>query len=200
MTWSIAMGGTGISKSEVCRICAHLDTEVAAWRTRPLDEQAFPYVFLDAHLLQGPGQRPGGVPGRRHRDRRHAPTGTARSSAARSGTARPRRSGPSSSRDLRDRGLGGVQLVISDAHRGLVAAIGAVLARAPRWQRCRVHFMRNALAKASKGDGEMVAAWIRTIFAQATPGAVRDQLDPVADSLPSPTPRSPRCCATPRPT
>lgn len=76
----------------------------------------------------------------------------------------------------------GVQLVVSDAHRGLVAAID----RTPQgaaWQRCRVHSMRNALAKAAKADGQMVGAWIRTIFAQATPGAVRDQLDAVADSL-----------------
>ncbi len=67
-------------------------------------------------------------------------------------------------RSLRDRGLGGVQLVISDAHRGLTNAIAAVLHGAG-WQRCRVHFMRNALAKVGKGHAEMVAATIRTIFA-----------------------------------
>ena len=68
-------------------------------------------------------------------------------------------------RDLRDRGLTGVQLVISDAHRGLTNAVATVLQGAP-WQRCRVHFMRNALAKVTKGHAEMVAATIRTIFAQ----------------------------------
>ena len=83
---------------------------------------------------------------------------------------------------LRDRGLHGVQLVVSDAHRGLVAAIERTVQGAA-WQRCRVHFMRNALAKASKADGPMIGAWIRTIFAQATPDAVRDQLETVADSL-----------------
>ena len=84
--------------------------------------------------------------------------------------------------DLRDRGLTGVQLVVAGAHRGLVAAVGRIL-QGSAWQRCRVHFMRNALAKADKADSPMVGAWIRTIFAQATPGAVRDQLDAVADSL-----------------
>ena len=68
---------------------------------------------------------------------------------------------------MRDRGLHGVQLVISDAHRGLTNAIGVVCVGAA-WQRCRVHFMRNALAKVGKGHAEMVAATIRTIFAQAT--------------------------------
>src|SRR5690606_12106235 len=74
-------------------------------------------------------------------------------------------------RSLGERGLAvtspaspaGVQLVISDAHRGLTNAIGAVLPGAA-WQRCRVHFMRNALAKVSRGNAEMVAATIRTIF------------------------------------
>ena len=66
----IAMGGTGISKSEVSRICAQLDTEVALWRTRTLDHLAFPYVFGGRDLLQGPPGRPGRLPGRGHRDRR----------------------------------------------------------------------------------------------------------------------------------
>nr|BAE45066.1 transposase [Terrabacter sp. DBF63] len=93
-------------------------------------------------------------------------------------------------RSLRDRGLAvsspdnplGVQLVISDAHRGLTSAIGAVLPGAA-WQRCRVHFMRNVLAKVTKGNAEMVAATIRTIFAQPTAPLVREQVDTVADML-----------------
>ena len=63
----IAIGGTGISKSEVSRICAQLDAEVAAWRTRPLDHIAFPYVFGGRDVLQGPPQPADRVPGRRHR-------------------------------------------------------------------------------------------------------------------------------------
>lgn len=83
---------------------------------------------------------------------------------------------------LRDRRLDGVQLVISDAHRGLVNAVATVLQGAS-WQRCRVHFLRNVLAKVRKGDAEMVAAAIRTIFAQPTGPAMRDQLDSVAALL-----------------
>lgn len=85
-------------------------------------------------------------------------------------------------RDLRDRGLRGVQLVISDSHRGLTNAVTVILQGAA-WQRCRVHFMRNALAKVSKGHAEMVAATIRTIFAQPNGTKVREQLDNVADLL-----------------
>ena len=75
-----------------------------------------------------------------------------------------------------------MQLVISDCHRGLVNAVAAVLQGAS-WQRCRVHFLRNVLAKVRKGDAEMVAAAIRTIFAQPTGPAVRDQVDIVAGLL-----------------
>ncbi len=75
-----------------------------------------------------------------------------------------------------------MQLVISDAHRGLVAAIATVLQGAS-WQRCPVHFMRNVLVKVRKGDAEMVAAAIRTIFAQPTGPLVRVQVDEVARLL-----------------
>ena len=83
---------------------------------------------------------------------------------------------------LRARGLTGVQLVISDHHLGLKAAIGAVFVGAS-WQRCRVHFMRNVLSKVPKASAEMVAAAIRTIFAQPDPTHVRSQLDEVARML-----------------
>ena len=85
-------------------------------------------------------------------------------------------------RDLRERGLDGVQLVISDAPSGLVKAVGTVL-QGISWQRFRVHFMRNVLAKVSKGHDEMVAATIRTIFAQPGQGEVRAQVDLVASML-----------------
>lgn len=85
-------------------------------------------------------------------------------------------------RGLRDRGLDGVQLVISDQHRGLTNAVAAVMHGAA-WQRCRVHFMRNALARVSKGHAQMVAAAIRTIFAQPTAETVRDAVDDVACTL-----------------
>jgi len=85
-------------------------------------------------------------------------------------------------RELKDRGLGSVQLVISDAHSGLIKAISTTMQGAS-WQRCRVHFMRNALARVSKGHAEMVAATIRTIFAQPGQAEVRAQVDKVADML-----------------
>jgi putative transposase len=83
---------------------------------------------------------------------------------------------------LRARGLGGMQLVISDHHLGLKTAIGAVFVGAA-WQRCRVHFMRNVQARVPRASSEMVAAAIRTIFAQPDPDHVRGQLDEVARML-----------------
>ncbi len=85
-------------------------------------------------------------------------------------------------RSLKSRGLTGVQLVISDAHSGLRAAIEAILIGAA-WQRCRVHFLRNVLARVPKGLAEMVAAAIRTIFAQPDAAHVREQLDTIAAML-----------------
>ena len=85
-------------------------------------------------------------------------------------------------RSLKARDLRGVQLVISDAHTGLKTAISAVMAGAA-WQRCRVPFLRNVLARVPKGSAEMVAAAIRTIFAQPTGAEVIDQVDKVAAML-----------------
>jgi len=85
-------------------------------------------------------------------------------------------------RSLKARGLHGVQLVISDAHEGLKAAIGSVFTGAA-WQRCRVHFLRNVLTRVPKGNAEMVAAAIRTIFAQPDAEHVHSQLDMIATML-----------------
>ena len=177
----IAMGGTGISKSEVSRICAQLDGDVAAWRTRPLDEQEFPYVFLDATYCKARINHrvvsqavviATGVSADGRREVLGCDVGDSETEAFWTEFLR----------GLRDRGLGGVQLVISDSHRGLTNAAAAVLQGAS-WQRCRVHFMRNALARVGKGHAEMVAATIRTIFAQPTPDATRAHVDVVADML-----------------
>jgi putative transposase len=176
-----AMGGTGISKSEVSRICTQLDEDVAAWRSRPLDEVAFPYVFLDATYCKARINKrvvsqavviATGVSADGRREVLGCAVGDSETEAFWTEFLR----------SLRDRGLGGVQLVISDSHRGLTNAIAAVLQGAA-WQRCRVHFMRNALAKVNKGHAEMVAATIRTIFAQPTPDTVREHVDKVADTL-----------------
>jgi putative transposase len=85
-------------------------------------------------------------------------------------------------RRLRQRGLHGVMLVISDAHTGLKAAIRKTFS-GTSWQRCRVHLMRNLLARVPKGHAEMVAATVRTIFAQPDPASTRTQLRLVADML-----------------
>jgi putative transposase len=177
----IAMGGTGVSKSEVSRICAQLDTEVAAWRTRPLDEKPFPYVFLDATYCKAR------INGRVVSQAVVIATGVSADGhrevlGCQVGDSETEEFWTEFLRDLRGRGLAGVQLVVSDAHAGLVAAVGAVLQGAA-WQRCRVHFMRNVLTKVSKGEADMVATWIRTIFTMGTPGAVRAQLDHVAETL-----------------
>ena len=177
----IAMGGTGISKSEVSRICSKLDAEVAAWRTRPLDDIAFPYVFLDAtyckvRLNQRVVSQAVVIATGVSADGRREVLG------CQVGDSETETFWTEFLRDLRDRGLGGVQLVISDAHRGLTNAIGTVL-QGSSWQRCRVHFMRNVLAKVSKGHAEMVAATIRTIFAQPGPKQVREHVDAVAEML-----------------
>jgi len=177
----IAMGGTGISKSEVSRICAELDTEVAAWRSRPLDEQAFPYVFLDATYCKARVNKrvvsqavviATGVSAQGRREVLGCAVGDSETEAFWTEFLR----------DLRERGLGGVQLVISDSHRGLTNAVRTVL-QGTSWQRCRVHFMRNALAKVSKGHAELVAATIRTIFAQPTADLARAHVDTVAAML-----------------
>lgn len=177
----IAMGGTGISRSEVSRICAELDIEVAAWRTRPLDEQAFPYVFLDATYCKARVNKrvvsqavviATGVSAEGRREVLGCAVGDSETEVFWTEFLR----------DLRDRGLGGVQLVISDSHRGLTNAVGTVLQGAA-WQRCRVHFMRNALAKVTKGHAELVAATIRTIFAQPTADLARAHVDTVAKTL-----------------
>lgn len=91
-------------------------------------------------------------------------------------------------RGLVSRGLSGVQLVISDAHNGLKAAIAAVLAEAS-WQRCRVHFVRNALALVPKAAAEMVAATIRTVFVQPDAKSAREQWRKVADGFRARFPR-----------
>ena len=193
-----AMGGlAGVSKSEVSRICTALDAEVAAFAQRPL-ETAFPYLFADATYCKV---------------RLNGRVVSQAVVVATDVSANGRREvlghavGDSETeefwteffRSLRERGLTGVQLVISDAHRGLAAAVTAVLQGAS-WQRCRVHFLRNVLAKVRKGDAEMVAAAVRTIFASppGRPCAIRWTASRPcwrASSRPSPS-----CCATPSPT
>ena len=171
----------GISKSEVSRICGDLDAVVGACRERRLDHAAFPYVFLDATYVKAHEGASvvskaiviaTGVTAAGDREVLGLAVGDSEDGAFWTAFAR----------SLRARGLGGVRLVISDAHQGLKAAIAAVFIGAA-WQRCRVHFLRNVLSRIQKGRAEMVLALIRTIWAQPDPAAVREQLDAVADKL-----------------
>ena len=172
---------SGISKSEVSRICADLDEEISAFRDRSLAAATFPYVFLDATYCKARVNRrvvsqavvvATGVRGDGWREVLGFAVGDSEDGAFWTAFLRT----------LKARGLTGVQLVISDAHQGLKTAIAAVLLGAS-WQRCRVHFMRNVLAQVPKGNAEMVAAAIRTIFAQPDAAHVREQLDVIAGML-----------------
>jgi putative transposase len=172
---------TGISKSEVSRICVDLDQEVGAFRDRSLAGQQYPYVFLDATYCKARVNHrvvsqavviATGVRADGWREVLGFAVGDSEDGAFWTAFLR----------SLKARGLGGVQLVISDAHTGLKQAISGVLIGSS-WQRCRVHFLRNVLAQVPKGSAEMVAAAIRTIFAQPSAQMVRDQLGVIAGML-----------------
>jgi putative transposase len=164
----------GISKSEVSRICADLDTEVAAFRSRSLAHTAFPYVFLDATYLKA--RVAGRVVSRAVVIATGVTTDGGREVLGLDvGDSEDGAFWTAFLRSLKARGL-------ADAHTGLKAAIAAVMAGAS-WQRCRVHFLRNVLARVPRGSAEMVAAAIRTIFAQPTGAEVIDQVDKVAAML-----------------
>jgi len=172
---------SGISKSEVSRICTELDSTLEAFRTRSLEHTEFPYVLLDATYIKGR------VGGRVVSRAVVVATGITRTGdrevlGCDVGDSEDGAFWTAFLRSLRARGLSGVQLVISDAHQGLVNAIDAVLLGAA-WQRCRVHFMRNVLAKIPRASGEMVAAAIRTIFAQPDAEHVAAQLDEITSML-----------------
>lgn len=172
---------TGISKSEVSRICADLDEEVGSFRDRSLAEIGYPYVFLDATYCKARVNRrvvsqavviATGVTADGRREVLGFDVGDSEDGAFWTAFLR----------GLKARGLAGTQLVISDAHTGLKQAIGSVLIGAT-WQRCRVHFMRNVLAVVPKGNQEMVAAAIRTIFAQPDAEHVHEQFEVIAVML-----------------
>jgi len=181
-----ALGLDGISKSQVSRLCETLDAEVERFRHRPL-EGTYPYVWVDATFVK---VRDGG---------RVVSMAVVVAIGVRSSGEREVLGldvGPSEDgafwhqflRSLVARGLAGVQLVISDAHQGLKSSIAAVLQGAS-WQRCRVHFVRNALGLVPKAAAEMVAATIRTVFAQPDPAMAREQWRKVADGFRTRYPR-----------
>jgi transposase-like protein len=171
----------GISKSEVSRICEGLDTEMAAFRARSLGHVEFPYVFADATYIKG---RIGGQVVSRAVvvATGVAMTGEREVLGCAVGDTEDEAFWSEFFRSLRARGLHGVRLVISDHHLGLKAAIAKVFIGAA-WQRCRVHFMRNVLSKVTKANAEMVAAAIRTIFAQPDAEAVAAQFERITATL-----------------
>jgi transposase-like protein len=178
----VALGlESGMSKSEVSRICGELDQSLEAFRARPLGHVEFPYVFLDATYVKARSA------GRVVSKAIVIATGVTRTGdrevlGCEVGDSEDGAFWTAFLRALRARGLAGVQLVISDAHQGLVGAIEAVLLGAA-WQRCRVHFMRNVLAKVPKANGEMVAAAIRTIFSQPDAAHVHTQFEEITHML-----------------
>ena len=172
---------SGISKSEVSRICAALDEQVAQFRDRGLSSLDYPYVFLDATYCKARVNHrivsqavvvAVGVAADGRREVLGFDVGDTENEAFWTEFLR----------SLKTRGLAGVKLVISDAHTGLKKAIGTVFQGAC-WQRCRVHFMRNVLGAVPKASGEMVASIIRTIFAQPDSKHVSTQFDEVARML-----------------
>jgi len=175
-----ALGLTGIDKSRVSRICKDLDEVVEPFRNRPLDGQ-YPFVWLDALYLKVRQNHrivsqalviATGVRGNGEREVLGFALGASEEEAF----------WVDFLRSLVRRGLQGVQLVTSDAHEGLKAALGQVLAGVS-WQRCRVHFMRNLLAHVPRGDKSIVAAALRTIFAQPDRPAAGVQLAEVVQAM-----------------
>jgi putative transposase len=173
---------SGISKSEVSRICAGLDEVVTAFRTRRLDHTGFPYVYLDAtylHVRNATSQVVSmavvvatGITADGGREVLGLDVGDSEDEVF----------WRTFLTDLKKRGLGGVQLVISDQHAGLVAALKRSFQGAAH-QRCRVHFARNLLALVPKTHTDMVAAVFRTIFAQPDATTVAATWDEVRDQL-----------------
>ncbi len=172
---------TGISKSEVSRICAGLDEQIAAFRDRTLTAIDYPYVFLDATYCKARVNHrivsqavvvAVGVAADGRREVLGFDVGDTENEGFWTGFLR----------SLKARGLDGVALVMSDAHSGLKKAISTVF-QGSSWQRCRVHFMRNVLSVVPKGSQDMVASIIRTIFAQPDAEHVATQFEEVTRML-----------------
>jgi transposase-like protein len=180
-----AMGGTGVSKSEVSRICANLDETVGAFRTRTLDHVEFPYVYLDAtylHVRNAPGKGGQVVSMAVVVATGVTATGEREILGLDVGDSEDEVFWRSFLLSLKQRGLAGVKLVISDQHSGLVKALKRAFQGAAH-QRCRVHFARNLLAHVPKGQADYVAAAFRMIFAQPTAEDVHAAWDKTRDEL-----------------
>src|SRR6201984_2623695 len=174
-----AMGMSGISKSQVSRLCAEIDEKVKAFLHRPL-EGDWPYLWIDATYVK---VRQNGrivsvaviIAVGVNSDGRREGLGMD------IGPSEPEAFWTAFLRKLARRGLRGVKLVVSDAHEGIKATVSKVLNAT--WQRCRVHFMRNALAHAGKSGRRVVSAFIATAFAQDDAETAKAQWRRVADQL-----------------
>jgi transposase-like protein len=175
------LGVASLSKSQVSEMATHLDAQVDAFRNRPLDSGHYTFVWMDAltikvrevgrtvnvHALIAVGVNADGGREVLGLDVASGEDGAGWLAFLRGLTAR---------------GLGGVKLVISDAHRGLIDAIGAALPGAS-WQRCRTHYLRNLLTKVPRSAQPWVATMVRTIFDQPDAAAVRDQYGRVVEAI-----------------
>jgi putative transposase len=172
------MGLQGLSKDQVSRMCAGLDEQVQAFRNRPL-EGRYPYLWLDAKIERV--REPGGV-----RQTALAVAYGVTEQGVREvlgldvGESETEAFWTEFLHSLRARGLTGMQLVISDANRGLKTAIGA------RWQRCTVHFLRDMLGHVARAQQPVVAIAIRQVFAAETGAEARERLSEVVDRLDGP--------------
>jgi putative transposase len=174
-----AMGMSGISKSQVSRLCEEIDVKVKAFLDRPIEGE-WPYIWIDATYLK---VRRGGrivsvaaiIAVGANTDGRREVLGLE------IGTSEAEPIWTEFLRKLTRRGLRGVKLVVSDAHESIKTAVSKVLNAT--WQRCRVHFMRNALAHAGKSGRRVVSAFIATAFAQETPEAASTQWRSVSDQI-----------------
>jgi len=174
-----AMGMSGISKSQVSRLCAEIDERVGAFLSRPI-EGDWPYLWIDATYVKT--REAGRIVSVAVIIAVAVSTEGMREVLGMAvGASEAEPFWTNFLRSLTRRGLRGVKLVISDDHEGLKAAVAKVLKAS--WQRCRVHFMRNVLVHVPKGQRQMVAALIRTVFAQESEADARRQWRAVADQL-----------------
>ncbi|MCX5932540.1 MAG: IS256 family transposase [Cyanobacteria bacterium] len=174
---------SGISKSQVSRICADIDVQVQAFLNRQLQESGYAYLYLDATYLHGRLGKAMQVCSRAvvvamgvNADGRRELLGI------QTGDSETESFWSEFIGSLKERGLSGVKLVISDAHVGLTNAIRRML-QGSCWQRCRVHFARNLLQRVPKAHQGMVTAALRSVFAQEKVSEIEARWDDLASSL-----------------
>ncbi|MFM9104545.1 MAG: IS256 family transposase [Cyanobium sp.] len=174
---------SGISKSQVSRICQDIDAQVQAFLSRPLESSSYAYVYLDATYLKGRLGKAQQVCSRAvvvamgvNEDGRRELLGL------KVGDSESETFWAEFLSHLKERGLAGVRLVVSDAHSGLTKAIRRQL-QGSVWQRCRVHFARNLLQCVPRAHQGMVTAALRSVFAQETDAEIESRWDDLAASL-----------------